>query len=523
MRIDLRTRLHASPLRRLRTLSASCVFAIVAACSTTSPDEAPGGPDQPGASSPEGSGGGGQAPGGATPGGEAKPGEKPRTLDDVLADLPSGKAQLDILCARGGDNRVTKAFCAPGAKMPNSIMELAQAVGLGFPQPNRTGRNNNGTGGNPGFAVSGHSSSLVARFVSSINPRAIVFSPGNGREADFVAMGFTRGEQFAEIVAKDPSKNELRFFLFAFEQACNATKSCKPGDLLTPAVEKNFTKVTVYEDRDVKNTILDCTQCHQPNGPSTPKMLRMQELQNPWTHFFRDNTPGGQSLIADYQAAHGTTEDLGPIPGALVASSEPANLEDFVRGAGFDTQPNEFQTSRIEQEVRQSSPAQPANNASPGTSTTWQALYDKSTNGVFIPPPYHDVKVTDPTKLAAATQAYAAFRAGSMPAAALPDFRGNGIMLESKMWAMGFAAKPGLDGKQLLVQTCQQCHNDKLDQTITRAKFDVTKLATMDRAEKDKAIERLKLAATDPLKMPPERFRTLSSDDITKIVSELSK
>jgi mono/diheme cytochrome c family protein len=407
--------------------------------------------------------------------------------------------------------------------MPGSIMDLARTLGLGFAQPNRTGRNNNGTGGNPGFALTGHSSSLVARFVSAINPRAVVFSPGDGREPDYVALGFARGEQFAEIAARDPATGVLRFFLFAFEQACNATRSCTAGDLLTPAVEKGFTKVTVYEDIDIKNTVFDCTQCHQPGGPSSAKLLRMQELRNPWTHFFRDNTPGGQALIADYLAAHGNAEDYGPIPGALVSSSEPAKLEDFVRGAGFSAQPNEFPTGRIEDEVENSAPLQPRDNSAPGTSATWQTLFDGSMAGRFIVPPYHDVKVTDPGKLAQATSAYASFRAGTLPAAQLPDFRGDGIILQSRAWAMGFAAKPGLDGKGILVQACQQCHNPSLDQTISRAKFDVTKLATMDRAAKDKAIERLKLKGSDRLSMPPARFRTLTPAEIDLAVAELKK
>jgi len=33
------------------------------------------------------------------------------------------------------------------------------------------------TGGNPGFALTSHSSSLVTRFTSPINPRAIIFTP----------------------------------------------------------------------------------------------------------------------------------------------------------------------------------------------------------------------------------------------------------------------------------------------------------------------------------------------------------
>jgi hypothetical protein len=42
------------------------------------------------------------------------------------------------------------------------------------------------------------------------------------------------------------------------------------------------------------------------------------------------------------------------------------------------------------------------------------------------------------------------------------------------------------DGHGILVQICQQCHNPSLDQTLTRAKFDVTKLDTLSREEKDR-------------------------------------
>ena len=88
---------------------------------------------------------------------------------------------------------------------------------------------------------------------------------------------------------------------------------------------------------------------------------------------------------------------------------------------------------------------------------------------------------------------------------------------------MGLAAKPGLDGKGLLVQMCQSCHNPNLDQTISRARFDVTKLATMSREEKEVAISRLRLASTNPAKMPPSRFRTLTDAEIGLVEAELRR
>ena len=456
---------------------------------------------------------------GGSPGSSTAPPEP--TLDDVFKSLKSGEDQRKELCARGGTNRLTQALCGATPPRIASLADLQGALGLAFANPNQTGRNQNGQNGNPGFVLSGHSSSLVARYTSAINPRAIVFTPNAAN--NLVALGFLRGEQFAEVVARDPSQGgALRFFLVAFRQACNdAPGGCKPGELLTPAIETNWTSVTVYEDVDIKNTIFDCTQCHQTAGTSTPKMLRFQELQNPWTHFFRDNTPGGQALLADYHAAHGRAEGYGPIPANQIDSSDPARLEQLVRNAGFATQPNEFPTSRIEQEVRQSAPSQPNNNTTPGKSTTWQGLYAKFAAGQAIAPPYHDVKVTDPTKLSAMTTAYQQFLGGQLDAAKLPDIRD--VLLAEGAVDMGLAPKPGLDGKGLLVQMCQSCHNPNLDQGISRARFDVTKLDSMSRGEKDAAIARLRLSSTNPLKMPPSRFRAMNDAEIGLVEAELKR
>jgi cytochrome c553 len=435
---------------------------------------------------------------------------------DVFRGLPDGMDQMKVVCARPGRDKVRQVFCGPNPPTVTSLVELQTALGLGFAAPQTTGRGNNGRNGNPGFAITGHSSSLVARFVSAINPRIIMFTPNN--TTDFVSLGFVRGEQFAEIIANDPDTDVAAFFLVKFEQACG--EECTPGDLLTPAVEKNWTKFTLYEDTDIKNTVADCLQCHQPNGPGTPKMLRMQELRNPWTHFFRNNTGGGQALIADFQAAHGTTEDYGGIPAAQITSSEPANLETFIRNNGFGNQPAEFPTGTIEQQVRNSSPAQPADNSTPGVSAAWTNIYNQARAGNVIAVPYHDVKVTDPAKLSAMTAAYKAVQAGSMPQAELPDIRE--VFLDSRAHEMGFGVQPGSTAQEILMQACAQCHNSKLDQTLTRARFNVD-LTRMDRAEKDIAIQRLKLTKHDPKRMPPERFRSLTDAEIQSLIQLLQQ
>ena len=456
----------------------------------------------------------------------------PATSEQPLANLPTGQVQTNIACDRmaqsGDDNVVRDAFCGATPATITSLQDLQRSLGLEFNSPNATGRGNNGRRGNPAFALTGHSTSLVAKFVNAINPRAIIFSRAG---AGFVGLGFVRGDQFAEIVVRDRNRNRLSFFLVMFEQACNATNSCTNGDLLTPAVESNWTSVTLYNEEDLKNTVFDCRQCHQVGGPGTQKILRMQELRNPWNHWFRNNRIGGVALLNDFVAARGTGEVYAGIPPRLIDASEPANLEDFVVDNGFANQPNIFNSGRIQNQVINSSPAQPANNDLPGTSTTWNRLYAASSAGQFIPAPYHDVKVTDSSKLATLTQAYQSYLNGVLAPANLPDLRD--AFLEPRLFEIGFAVEPGLDANGILLQACAQCHNSRLDQSLTRSRFNVNLNAMSDTVggvltgtardlEIGVAIDRLQAVREDIDIMPPTlMFRDLKPEEIARVVAFL--
>ncbi|MFT3692106.1 MAG: hypothetical protein QM831_03125 [Kofleriaceae bacterium] len=423
-----------------------------------------------------------------------------------------GQAQLTALCARGNTDAVSKAFCTGAAPNITSVVELQTLLGLDF----KPGNTANGKNGNPAFVLTGHSSSLVTKFTSAINPRAIIFTPPNstGRVnapkplASFIAMGFVRGEQFVELVSNDPATGNLNFFLFKFEQGCNSQPmGCTNDDILTPKVEGGFTGYSLYQDTDIKNTIFDCLQCHQTTGPNTPKVLRMQELQNPWGHFFRNNRSNGQALLADYMGAHDVTEAYAGIPGAAITNSDPAQLEGLVENQGFQAQPNEFTTNKILDQ---------------GANATWLALYNKSMMSQDIPPPYHENRVADPAKLVTATAAYKAAMSGTPLTMDIRD-----VFMDSALQDMSFRPAASLvtagDGKGIMVQICQQCHNPSLDQTLSRAKFDVTKLDTMSREEKDKAILRLELDESAFRRMPPPRFRGFSQAEIDLVKAELAK
>ncbi len=461
----------------------------------------------------------------------------PRTKEkegvpDALEGLARGQAQNDALCARAGDmvdsnpnfNAVTNAICKEKRSI-NSLADLQRALGLEFKQTDRQGTN--GSNNNPAFALLAHSSSLVARDVSAINPRAFIFSPPPGqptRIPGFVVMTFARGETFVEVAAEqgrtpNGQTGKISFYLFKFDTACELAQNCTNADLFTPAVEKDWKGFSVYDDEDLKNTLLDCRHCHQPDGPGTKMMLRMQELEDPWTHWFRSDRPGGIALLQDFFRAHGDQEDYGGIPAALIQKSDGRALEDLVKGQGFQNQPNFFNSREIENEIKASSSLQPEINTPQGKSATWDALFARSFAGQAIPVPYHDVKVTDPDKLQFATDEYKKFMTGQ--STELPDIRR--VFLDDALEAMTFLPKSGATGKEILVQTCAQCHNPKLDQTISRAKFDVTRLDSMTRAEKDGAIARLKMGSANRLRMPPVTMRSLPDDAREAAIAYLSQ
>src|SRR6185312_10807877 len=211
-----------------------------------------------------------------------------------------------------------------------------------------------------------------------------------------------------------------------------------------------------------------------------------QELDAPHTHWFSSKTTGGQALLADFHAAHGSAEAYGGIPPNLIDQSDPDQMAAFIDAAGFATQPNPFPSAQDESDVTALAPLQPAMNMPMGWSAAWETVYQAGATGQAIAAPYHDVKVTDPDRLAHMTAAYVASRNG---AKLTEDIRE--VLLGPALIDMGFEPRSGLDGRALLVQQCQQCHHSRLDPTLTRERFLVDQLDAMPRAEKDLAIERI--------------------------------
>lgn len=458
--------------------------------------------------------------------------DRPAIPTDVEVTLQAAGEAHGELCAPDDAHphfpddadMITRSFCQdlkPGGVMPTprSLDDLLQQLGLAFVDKN----GGNGVGGNPAFAFLAHSSALTARKITTLTPTVFVFTPppadGSAPTGQFSLLGFDPGEQFVEVAANDPTAGVVNFYVVFFDQACNsAPGGCTNADLLSQKLVTGWSNVRVYEmSTSLGNTIFDCHVCHKPDDGAKP-FLRMQEIEPPFTHWMSTGTDGGRALLADFHAAHGTQEDYGPIPAAMIDKGDPAKLAAFINQAGM-TQPNVFPSATIESQVKKSAAAQPAVNVPAGTSGAWQVLYDYAASGAFIAAPYHDVKVTDPTKLAAATTAYQRFLGGQTTD--LPDIRD--IFLDTGLRDMGFAPKLGLDGRGLLRQMCQECHNSRLDRTISRENFLVDELDQMSTAEKQLAIQRMQLSEGTRLHMPPPLFRTVTALEIELMTVELQR
>jgi hypothetical protein len=416
---------------------------------------------------------------------------------------------------------LTKVFCQdkkPGGVMPapQSLADLLKLLDIDFKDPG----GGNGTGGNPGFALLGHSSAFTARKVSTLTPTAFIFTPppaDGSKPKNFAFLAFDPGEQFVEVAVDDPVDGSINFYLVLFDKACGA--NCGPVDLLTPNLVKGWSNVRIYEDEtEINNSIADCHVCHDPQNTGD-KILRMQEIEPPFTHWFSTQTEGGRALLADFHKAHGTGEDYGPIPAALIDKSDPSLMAKFISQAGFAEQPNAFKSAEIEAEIKTMENAQPAVNTPMGWSSTWENLYNNAVNGQFIATPYHDVKITDPVKLDAMTTAYQNWLGGRTQT--LPDIRE--VFLDGGLRDMGFAPKEGLDGRTLLKQMCQECHSVNLDPMVTRDRFLIDQLDQMTRDEKNLAIERINTPLDTILTMPPTLFRTVTPKERDLMIQELRK
>ncbi|HKY35070.1 MAG TPA: hypothetical protein VJN18_03955 [Polyangiaceae bacterium] len=448
--------------------------------------------------------------------GEPKPIDMPSTSwDDLpellkpnaeLALLPKREEQYAKLCGLGRDDSFFRAICASQRPVISDMASLIQVAGLAE---------------NRAFALTGNSTSLVKTAVSAVNPRAIIFprvAETRQKPAQLTALGFVRGEPFVEVVSRDTTSGEYNFYLFTFERPCDYDMGgCDLASLLTEEIERGWTAFSIYTEDDIENTSLDCRSCHQPGGVGTPKILRMQELENPWLHWFPQRfvqrTASDRLLTAQFLEAHRVDSAYAGIPIASIESGieegSGAQLEALLVAEGQDTQPNAFDP-RIEAEARDGQ-------ASP----TWEKQFAITLTGDAIGVPYPQADVTDPTLRAARVQSYVDVVSGAAPRESLLDLRE--LFSEDAKQKLGLVPPPGADGLTVLTQVCSRCHDGRGNPSLNKNAFNVKLLAQMSREEKDSVISRLKEPEGSLLRMPPWRAATLPPAALQSAIDELSK
>jgi mono/diheme cytochrome c family protein len=429
-------------------------------------------------------------------------------------------AARPAFCAHPGDDAVHDAFCKGPVRELRSLRDLQQLLELRpaedppEPIPITPGQLD------PQYllssvAVLGHSTALSGHLVSTLNPRVIVM----GTET---FLTFTRGEQRVELISRMRFKDSAEFYLLSFEQACNATADgCTPGDLYTSRVESDWSRVELRDGAELTNTPTDCKVCHQ-RGSDQPRLL-MRELESPWTHFFYPanitppEAPGvtGSHLMEDYLAAKGG-EPYAGFPLHAISAATPFFMQSLV---GPD-QLLLFDAPTIEDERYPYGPDGYAEE--PQQSATWEAAYEAFKRGEQLALPYFAARVTDPDKQAALTDAYQRYAAGELSADALPDLADIYPDDPHERALRGLQTEPDATPADALIQACASCHSDALDQTISRARFNVS-VSRMERSELDAAIERIELPYGAEGAMPPREVRQLDPSARERLIEYLRK
>jgi mono/diheme cytochrome c family protein len=156
----------------------------------------------------------------------------------------------------------------------------------------------------------------------------------------------------------------------------------------------------------------------------------------------------------------------------------------------------------------------------PHPSSTWQLSYDAFKRGEILALPHYATRPTDPGKHAQLTAAYASWRAGGLPTGELPDLANIFSDDPQTRAELGFQTEPDAAAPDLLIQACAQCHSDVLDQTLSRARFNVA-LGRLEPSELAVAVRRLELPRGNTAAMPPRGRRQLDEAARAKLIAYL--
>ena len=231
----------------------------------------------------------------------------------------------------------------------------------------------------------------------------------------------------------------------------------------------------------------------------------MQELQDPWTHWFPQR-PAGRPH------AHGTTSEHGTGGGLRRHSRHPHHQvrRPSARGprdrSGLrqGQQPNS--STRGDRGRDQGSPRAAARVNIPSGKSGRGSAPSTRRSPASHPGAVPDVR--SPTRTSSSSRPTST-RSSRQGRRTTIDIRR--VFLDEALGGTTVLPENGASGRRSS-SDLRPVPQPKLDQTITRAKFDVTKLDTMTRAEKQLAIDRMKMGSANRLHMPPSNMRNLPDD-----------
>jgi hypothetical protein len=433
--------------------------------------------------------------------------------DAWLSRIGSGAPQTARVCARGARDRIATVLCNPATPAIRSLYDLYRVLDLDA-QKRAT-------------AVTTHSLGLSARAVSEANPRVLTFIDSVKATPisleQIAAVAFSRGEQAVELVGFDPSSMDYNFYLLTFRQCCNLTR-CTPADLLTENVEKDWVDWTLYVDRDLEDTPLNCRSCHQPYGGDSRKMLLMRQVLDPWMHWsdFRGGTE--RSICPEPPSSDG--------PGRTIATVDPLELLRAIEGPGgryagipmseLEATPSGKRLTDFMVDANNTVRAHPGRDQADEQLyfQTREVLCERFYTGVSPtfeenrrrsfahgqPVPYYGPDVLDRearrkliydwTGTLRATAEREPFElAASFLAADVPP-------------ATGFTPRAEDSGETILQAACFRCHRANVDPSLRRARFNA-EAVSIEPGTFREVQRRLRLPASSAERMPPARFTLL--------------
>ena len=429
-----------------------------------------------------------------------------------LRRIGVGPSQTRRVCESGANDRVISSLCRQPAPVIDSLTSLYEVLGL-VGEKERL------------VAATTHSLGLSSRYVSAANPRMFVFT--NNIEYQplprekLAVVSFARGEQLVELVALDSATYDWNFYLLSFNQACNAV-GCTPEQLLTERVEHDWTEFTLYSDRNLVDTPLDCLSCHLPYGAGTHKLLLMRQLPDPWLHWgdFRgvnetaDCSQDGPKLPEPGRHVPGEGLDVllalegkegryGGIPVSELSASLSGRLmsdfyvdarlaiNDSPYGGDYPQLEHEFDSARILCELLDSN-----------VSTRWQSYRDELA-ALGLPVPAPAVDIMDPAKREQILADRAGFLAGFAGQRAFDA--ASSLLAPEVLSQVGIVPREQDSAPEILRQMCVRCHGGDTPPHLRRAGFDATKLDRFTPATAREIKARLRLPRHSPSIMPPLR------------------